>query len=86
MLNTAEMDVNFSFCVADENIWKYRDLCRSRQEQVKRLSCSEMVLSRAGLSVAPSDGLSKSCEDLQEERLREQRALRQARELLHDCR
>ncbi|XP_061083588.1 tyrosine-protein phosphatase non-receptor type 13 [Conger conger] len=73
---------------SDENIWRYADACRSQQERMKRLSCSETVLPRAGLSLLPCDGLSKSCEDLPaklEQRIREQRLLHDAGEQRRDC-
>ncbi|KAJ8248401.1 hypothetical protein GJAV_G00241640 [Gymnothorax javanicus] len=68
---------------SDESLWKYGGLCVSRLENIKRLSCSEMVLSRAGLSTLPSDALSKSCEDLParlKARFRDERALSKAQD------
>ncbi|XP_076141347.1 FERM and PDZ domain-containing protein 2 [Alosa pseudoharengus] len=63
----------------DENLEKYLAVCRSQHAQMKRLSCSEIVLNNVGLSAAlPSDSISKSCDDLSakvEARQRKQREL-----------
>ncbi|XP_062376381.1 tyrosine-protein phosphatase non-receptor type 13-like [Sardina pilchardus] len=63
----------------DENLEKYLAVCRSQHSQMKRLSCSEIVLNNVGLSAAlPSDSISKSCDDLSakvEARQRKQREL-----------
>ncbi|KAG9275334.1 tyrosine-protein phosphatase non-receptor type 13-like isoform X1 [Astyanax mexicanus] len=48
---------------SDDNIAKY-SLCRARHSQIKRLSCSEMVLNNVGLNHGPMDSMSKSCDDL----------------------
>ncbi|KAJ8418163.1 hypothetical protein AAFF_G00138720 [Aldrovandia affinis] len=68
---------------SDDNISKYAALCRARNDRMKRLSCSEMVLNSASLTVSPNDTLSKSCDDLPAKlaaRLRQQRV----RELRQD--
>ncbi|XP_063048158.1 FERM and PDZ domain-containing protein 2 [Engraulis encrasicolus] len=49
---------------SDDNLEKYLATCR-RQHQMKRLSCSEMILSNVGVANAlASDSISKSCDDL----------------------
>ncbi|XP_064174478.1 tyrosine-protein phosphatase non-receptor type 13 isoform X3 [Anguilla rostrata] len=83
-MNSRRLSQNLA---SDESAWKYGGLSRSRHEHMKRLSCSEMVLSRAGLNAPPTDALSRSCEDLPaklEARLR-QRVLNEARELRREC-
>ncbi|XP_048061212.1 tyrosine-protein phosphatase non-receptor type 13 isoform X1 [Megalobrama amblycephala] len=54
-----------TYCLAsDDNIAKYTSICRARHNQIKRLSCSEIVLNNIGLNVLPNDSISKSCDDL----------------------
>uniref|UniRef100_A0A8C1UMG6 FERM and PDZ domain containing 2 n=1 Tax=Cyprinus carpio TaxID=7962 RepID=A0A8C1UMG6_CYPCA len=54
-----------TYCLAsDDNVAKYTSICRARQDQIKRLSCSEIVLNNIGLNVLPNDSMSKSCDDL----------------------
>ncbi|XP_016430038.1 tyrosine-protein phosphatase non-receptor type 13-like isoform X1 [Sinocyclocheilus rhinocerous] len=54
-----------TYCLAsDDNVAKYTSICRARQNQIKRLSCSEIVLNNIGLNVLPNDSMSKSCDDL----------------------
>ncbi|KAG1950408.1 tyrosine-protein phosphatase non-receptor type 13 [Pimephales promelas] len=54
-----------TYCLAsDDNIAKYTSICRARHDQIKRLSCSEIVLNNIGLNVLPNDSISKSCDDL----------------------
>ncbi|XP_051507170.1 tyrosine-protein phosphatase non-receptor type 13-like [Myxocyprinus asiaticus] len=49
---------------SDDNIAKYTSIYRARRDQIKRLSCSEIVLNNIGLSALPNDCMSKSCDDL----------------------
>ncbi|KAL4641068.1 FERM and PDZ domain-containing protein 2-like [Arapaima gigas] len=49
---------------SEENIAKHVTTSRTWQNQLKRLSCSEMVLNTPGLSVTPNSSISKSCDDL----------------------
>ncbi|XP_029109935.1 tyrosine-protein phosphatase non-receptor type 13 [Scleropages formosus] len=49
---------------SEENIAKYATTVATRQNQLKRLSCSEMVLNTPGLNVTPSNSISKSCDDI----------------------
>ncbi|XP_052007105.1 FERM and PDZ domain-containing protein 2 isoform X1 [Xyrauchen texanus] len=54
-----------NYCLAsDENIAKYSSIYRTRHEQTKRLSCSEIVLNNVGLNALQNDFMSKSCDDL----------------------
>nr|XP_009305699.1 FERM and PDZ domain-containing protein 2 isoform X4 [Danio rerio] len=54
-----------TYCLAsDDSVAKYTSICRARHEQIKRLSCSEIVLNNIGLNGLPSDSISKSCDDL----------------------
>ncbi|KAK7148451.1 hypothetical protein R3I93_012700 [Phoxinus phoxinus] len=54
-----------TYCLAsDDNVAKYTSICRARHDQIKRLSCSEIVLNNIGLNVLPNDSISKSCDDL----------------------
>ncbi|XP_052468822.1 tyrosine-protein phosphatase non-receptor type 13 isoform X1 [Carassius gibelio] len=54
-----------TYCLAsDDNVAKYASICRARQDQIKRLSSSEIVLNNIGLNVLPNDSMSKSCDDL----------------------
>ncbi len=43
---------------------KYTSICRARHNQIKKLSCSEIVLNNIGLNALPNDSMSKSCDDL----------------------
>ncbi|XP_017579550.1 FERM and PDZ domain-containing protein 2 isoform X2 [Pygocentrus nattereri] len=49
---------------SDDNIAKHSSIYRARHNQMKRLSCSEVVLNNVGLSTLPMDSISKSCDDL----------------------
>ncbi|KAL7890005.1 hypothetical protein AOLI_G00022630 [Acnodon oligacanthus] len=49
---------------SDDNIPKHASIYRARHNQMKRLSCSEVVLNNVGLSTLPMDSISKSCDDL----------------------
>ncbi|XP_042593142.1 FERM and PDZ domain-containing protein 2 isoform X2 [Cyprinus carpio] len=54
-----------TYCLAsDDNVAKYTSICRARHNQIKRLSCSEIVLNNIGLNGLPNDSMSKSCDDL----------------------
>ncbi|XP_059422061.1 FERM and PDZ domain-containing protein 2-like isoform X2 [Carassius carassius] len=54
-----------TYCLAsDNNVAKYTSICRARHNQIKRLSCSEIVLNNIGLNGLPNDSISKSCNDL----------------------
>ncbi|TRY83635.1 hypothetical protein DNTS_003864 [Danionella cerebrum] len=54
-----------TYCLSsDDNIAKYTSICRARHNQMKRLSCSEMILNNVGLNATQNDTMSKSCEDL----------------------
>ncbi|XP_052427840.1 tyrosine-protein phosphatase non-receptor type 13 isoform X1 [Carassius gibelio] len=54
-----------TYCLAsDDNVAKYTSICRVRHNQIKRLSCSEIVLNNIGLNGLPNDSISKSCNDL----------------------
>ncbi len=48
----------------DDNVAKYTSICRARHNQIKKLSCSEIVLNNIGLNALPNDSMSKSCDDL----------------------
>ncbi|XP_071336822.1 tyrosine-protein phosphatase non-receptor type 13 isoform X2 [Trachinotus anak] len=65
--------------IPDENIDKYLSVYRSRNMDLKRMSCSEGMLNHVGLTPGQPDSLSKSCDDLTaklEARLRQQREMR----------
>ncbi|KAI4877633.1 hypothetical protein NFI96_022984 [Prochilodus magdalenae] len=49
---------------ADDNVAKCSSIYRARHNQMKRLSCSEVVLNNVGLSTLPMESMSKSCDDL----------------------
>ena len=59
---------------------KYADaVCRLRNSELKRISCSEGMLNMVGLAPGQQDTMSKSCDNLTaklEARLRQQRELR----------
>ncbi|XP_068579113.1 tyrosine-protein phosphatase non-receptor type 13 isoform X1 [Cebidichthys violaceus] len=63
----------------DENMDKYMSVYRSRNLNLKRMSCSEGMLNHVGLIPGQPDSLSKSCDNLTdklEARLRQQREMR----------
>ncbi|XP_028278959.1 tyrosine-protein phosphatase non-receptor type 13 [Parambassis ranga] len=65
--------------IPDENMDKYMSAYRSRNLNLKRISCSEGMLNHVGLTSDQPDSLSKSCDDLTaklEARLRQQREMR----------
>lgn len=52
------------YFILDDSVAKYTSICRARHNQIKRLSCSEIVLNNIGLNALPNDSMSKSCDDL----------------------
>ncbi|CAL8359112.1 unnamed protein product [Boreogadus saida] len=82
----ASRQLNHS-AVQEESMEKYADAaCRLRNNELKRISCSEGMLNMVGLAAGQQeDALSKSCDNLTaklEARLRQQRELR--REMSRD--
>ncbi|XP_030235558.1 tyrosine-protein phosphatase non-receptor type 13 [Gadus morhua] len=75
----ASRQLNHS-AVQEESMEKYADaVCRLRNSELKRISCSEGMLNMVGLAAGQQDALSKSCDNLTaklEARLRQQRELR----------
>ncbi|KAI7805901.1 tyrosine-protein phosphatase non-receptor type 13 isoform X1 [Triplophysa rosa] len=54
-----------AYCLAsDDNVAKYTSIFRARHNQIKRLSCSEIMLNNVGLNALPNDTMSRSCDDL----------------------
>ncbi|XP_055025310.2 FERM and PDZ domain-containing protein 2 isoform X1 [Misgurnus anguillicaudatus] len=54
-----------TYCLASgDSVAKYMSICRARHDQIKRLSCSEIVLNNVGLNGLPNDSMSRSCDDL----------------------
>ncbi|GLD60280.1 tyrosine-protein phosphatase non-receptor type 13-like isoform X1 [Lates japonicus] len=77
--------------IPDEHMDKYMSVYRTRNLNLKRMSCSEGMLNHVGLTPGQPDSLSKSCDDLTaklEARLRQQREMRRemSRELNKELR
>ncbi|KAK0135607.1 FERM and PDZ domain-containing protein 2 [Merluccius polli] len=74
----ASRQLNHS-AVQEESMEKYMAVCRIRNSELKRISCSEGMLNMVGLAPGQQDSMSKSCDNLTaklEARLRQQRELR----------